>query len=67
LAASSAPRKYETLAEAGARAGVSPRTLRRRIADGDLTGYRFGPRLLRVDAAEVDALLQAMPNARTAA
>ncbi len=34
---------------------VSPKTIRRRIADGTLTTQRFGPRLLRVwiDAADM--------------
>lgn len=67
MAASSAPRTYETIAEAARRIGVHPNTLRRRIADGSLTAYRFGPRLIRLDAGEVDALLRAVPNARTAA
>lgn len=61
------PRKYETIAEAARRIGVHPNTLRRRIADGGLTAYRFGPRLIRLDAGEVDALLRAVPNARSAA
>ena len=38
--------------------GVSTKTIRRRIADGSLTAYRFGPRLIRVDLAEVDHLLR---------
>ncbi len=41
---------------------VSVKTLRRRIADGTITGYRLG-RLIRVDAEEVTArLLVAMPS-----
>ena len=37
-----------SLAEAAELAGVSIRTLRRRIADGALPAYRTGPRLIRV-------------------
>lgn len=45
------------LTEAAARAGVSPRTIRRYIAAGRLPGYRVGPRLIRVDVADLDALV----------
>lgn len=38
-------------------AGVSTKTIRRRIADSSLTGYRMGPRLIRVDLDELDRLL----------
>jgi excisionase family DNA binding protein len=41
--------------------GVATKTIRRRIADGTLTAYRFGPRLIRVDLAEVDAMLHPIP------
>jgi excisionase family DNA binding protein len=43
--------------------GVSEKTLRRYIAQGKLTGYRFGPRMIRVDLDEVDALLKPIPAA----
>lgn len=52
---------YVSLAEAARRLGCTTRTVRRRIADGSLTGYRMGPRLIRLDAAEVDALLRRIP------
>jgi excisionase family DNA binding protein len=52
------PTNLETIAAAAARYGLSPRTIRRRIAEGALVGYRFGPRLIRVNVAEVDALLR---------
>lgn len=44
-------------------AAVSTKTIRRRIATGDLTGYRFGPRVLRVDLNELDAALRPIPTA----
>lgn len=44
-------------------ANVSIDTIRRRIAAGQLTGYRFGKRLIRVDLAEVDRLLLPIPTA----
>ncbi len=58
---------YETIAEAARRTGVSTKTIRRRIADGTLTGYRFGPTLLRLHPAEVDGLLRPIPTAGSAA
>jgi excisionase family DNA binding protein len=51
-------RSYESLAEAAARTHVSTRTLRRWIADGRLNAYRAGPRLLRIDPADVDAMMK---------
>jgi excisionase family DNA binding protein len=57
------PPQYETMAEVAARYSVSTKTLRRRIAEGKLTAYRFGPHLIRVDPAEVDALLRPIPAA----
>ncbi len=53
----------ETLAQAAARHGVSVKTLRRRVAEGKIVAYRFGPTLIRVDPAEVDALLRPIPAA----
>lgn len=38
--------------------GVSERTIRQMIADGRLTGYRSGARLIRLDLNEVDAAMQ---------
>lgn len=58
---------FETIAEAASRLHVSPKTVRRRIADGHLTAYRVGPQLIRLDPAEVDALLRPIPTAGSAA
>ena len=59
--------QYETLAQAAGRTGVSTKTLRRRISEGHLTGYRLGSRLIRLNPAEVDALLRPIPTAGAAA
>lgn len=59
-------RVYVSLADASEHVGVSERTIRRWIADGRLAGYRVGPRLLRVDRAELDALFAAIPTATRA-
>ncbi len=56
-------RRLVTQAAAAEYAGVGARTIRRRISDGSLTGYRIGPRLIRVDLNELDALLQPIPTA----
>jgi excisionase family DNA binding protein len=51
-------KNYESLAEAAARTHVSTRTLRRWIAQGRLNAYRAGPRLLRIDPEDVDAMMK---------
>lgn len=51
-------KRLATLAEAAEYLQISPRTIRRRIADGSLTGYRLGSRIIRVDLAEVDSLMR---------
>jgi excisionase family DNA binding protein len=44
---------------------ISVKTLRRAIADGKITGYRFGAKLILVDENEVDAvMLKRIPNGR---
>lgn len=56
-------RRLVPLAQAAGYAGVCVRTLRRRIAEGQLPAYRVGPRLIRVDLAELDAMFQRIPTA----
>lgn len=56
-------RRLESLATAAEYADVCPRTIRRWIAAGLLTGYRAGPKLLRVDLNELDAMLAPIPAA----
>jgi excisionase family DNA binding protein len=57
-----AARRYASLADAAAYMGVNERTIRRRIADGRLTGYRLGDRLIRVDLNELDEALRPIPT-----
>lgn len=59
-------RHLVSLAEAGRLLNCSPRTVRRRVAEGTLKAYRVGPRLIKIDAADVDALLRPIPTARAA-
>lgn len=51
-------RRYVKLAEAAEYLGVTDRTVRAMIADGRLTGYRNGNRLVRVDLNEIDAAMK---------
>lgn len=57
-------REYESLSDAAERTGVSIRTLRRRIASGQLTAYRLGQRVIRVQPDDVDQLLMRIPTVR---
>ena len=60
-------RRYETLEAAAERLACSVRTVRRMIAEGDLTGYRIGKRMLRVDTDELDRLARIVPSGGGAA
>jgi len=51
------PRRLASPTVAAEYAGVCAVTIRRRIRDGSLVGYRMGPRLIRVDLNEVDTVL----------
>lgn len=55
-------RQWLTLAEAAEYLGVTDRTLRRKIASGDLPASRLGARLLRINQADLDALLRPVPT-----
>jgi excisionase family DNA binding protein len=59
-----ATRQLVGLSEAAAYADVFTRTLRRYMAQGRLTGYRVGPRLVKVDLSELDQLPRPIPTAR---
>ena len=52
------PRNYATLKQAAEYLGVTDRTIRQMIADGRLTGYRNGPRLIRVDLNQIDVVME---------
>lgn len=51
-------RRYAKISQAAEYLGVTTRTVHEMIADGRLTGYRNGPRLVRVDLNELDARMQ---------
>lgn len=51
------PKEFLTITQAAKRISCSRKTIERRVADGTFTRYNFGPRMVRLDAAEIDALL----------
>jgi excisionase family DNA binding protein len=51
-------RRYATMQETAEYIGVTSRTVRQMVADGRLTAYRCGSRLVRLDLDEVDAAMQ---------
>ena len=57
-------RRLVSIPSAAEFAAVSNDTIRRRIACGQLTGYRLGSRIIRVDLDEVEALLKPIPTTR---
>ena len=57
-------RNLAPLTKAAELTGLNVRTIRRYIASGRLTGYRVGPKAIRVDLNEVDAMLRPIPAVR---
>lgn len=64
MATQKTPRAYESLQDSARRIGVTVKTLRRWIAQGKLTAYRPSKRVIRLDAAEVDAMMDATATTR---
>lgn len=56
-------RKLASIAVAAECCDVSTKTIRRYIAAGRITGYRVGPRLIKIDIAELDRLLRPVGGA----
>lgn len=62
------PARLASIADAAKYMSVSARTVRRRIACGDLTAYYIGStRTIRVSLDDVDRLLRPIPTAGGAA
>jgi len=62
------PSNYVSLEEAAEYLGVNPRTIRRRVADGVIPGFRIaGSRQIRVRRSDLDAALTPIPNGRVMA
>jgi excisionase family DNA binding protein len=51
-------RRWVSIQDAAEYLGVTDRTIRQMIADGRLTGYRSGTRLVRLDLNEINAAMR---------
>jgi excisionase family DNA binding protein len=51
------PKNPTTIRDVCEQYGLSDKTVRRKIKSGELTAYRCGPRLLKLDAEQVEAAL----------
>lgn len=57
--------RYASVNVAAEAYDVNPRTVRRWIADGLITGYRFGGKLVKVDLDEIDTnIVKVIPAAQ---
>ncbi|WP_301120302.1 excisionase family DNA-binding protein [Mycolicibacterium fortuitum] len=50
-----------SIKQAAIKYGLSEKTIRRRIADGTITAWRVGPRLIRVDMDQLESELLRCP------
>ena len=55
--------RYIPIEQASIYLSVDNKTIRRMIARGELTGYRAGPRLIRLDRSQIDSMLRPIPTA----
>lgn len=55
-------RRLESVAVAADYADVGTRTIRRWISNGLITGYRVGPRLVKIDLNELDQIIRPIPT-----
>lgn len=51
-------RRLDTIKSAAEYAGVSTKTIRRWIAEGRLCAYRLGPKLIKVDLDQLEAMFR---------
>lgn len=52
------PAELISIQQSADKLAVNPMTIRRWIQSGHLTAYRLGPRMVRIDVAELDNQLQ---------
>jgi len=57
------PDAFISLGAAADMLSISVRTLRRRIASGELPAYRSGRRIIRIRVADVEKVLRRVPSA----
>jgi excisionase family DNA binding protein len=58
------PVTYITINAAAERLSCHPKTVRRLVSAGQLTAFRVGPRMLRLDVAEIDKVLRPVPTVK---
>ncbi len=56
--------RLATIAEAADYIRCTTRTVRRMVSRGDLVAVRIGPRMLRVDLNQIDALAREIPTTK---
>ena len=56
---------FISLGKAAEMLSISVRTLRRRIASGELPAFRSGRRIIRIRVADVEKLLRRVPSANS--
>ncbi|HEV7169062.1 MAG TPA: helix-turn-helix domain-containing protein [Micrococcaceae bacterium] len=61
------PAEYLSIKRAAERFGVCECTLRRRISEGLLPAYRFGPRAIRIKASDLENMGKPIPVGEPAA
>ncbi len=64
---SKSQRRLVSIPQAADEYGVCTKTIRRYISAGRITGYRFGPRMIRVDLDEIESTLRPLATAGGAA
>lgn len=60
-------KRYLAISEAATIFDVHHSTVRRWISQGRITGYRLGPRMLRVDLNEIESMLRPLATANRGA
>ena len=58
MSANPSAKRLISLTQAADNLGVDPRTIRRYVAAGRLPAYRVGPRLIKIDPADLAALVR---------
>jgi excisionase family DNA binding protein len=57
MPATTQPKKFISARQVAQTYGISTRTILRYLSEGRLKGYRVGPKLIRLDADEVERAL----------
>lgn len=60
---STKPGAFISLNDAAEMLGLSVKTARRRIADGELPAFRTGRRIIRIRVSDLETMLRRIPSA----